>query len=167
MTRPLVTRALGAAIVGTLCAGVVAIAAEPTGAATPAGVVPSSSRLADDVTVDGVHVLLVSTDEDRLAVLVAYRGRKGWLAVEPSAAPPAVQTAWTTTAGAGPVPALTMSYGQTQSPRVRVQWSDGRVSDVAPEPDGSWLAVRPGQLGVERVELLDAAGHVVSSVTAP
>jgi len=166
MKRRLIHRGLAAAIAGTFCAGVVAIAAEPTGATTAAGVIPSSSRLADDVPIANVHVLLVDTADERLGVVVAYRGRKGWLSVQPMPAPPATQAAWTTTAGHGPVPALSMTYGQTSAARVRVQWWDGEVSDITPQTDGSWLAVRSGAAGVERVDLVDAAGKVVGSVSA-
>ena len=170
MTRPrisLVTRALGGAIVATMLAAVVAIAAEPTGAKTAAGVVPSSSRLSADVRVDGVHVLLVSTSEDRLAVLVAYHARKGWLAVHPSAAPSGTQAAWTTTTGAGPVPALSMAYGTTTSAAVEVRWSDGSNTDVRPHDDGSWLAVRTGVQSLTQVVFTDASGKVVGTVNAP
>lgn len=163
----MLSRALGAAIVATLLAAVVAIAAEPTGAATPAGVVPSSSRLASDVRVDGVHVLLVSTSQDRLAVMVAYRGRKGWLAVHPSAAPTGAEAAWTSTAGAGPVPALSMAYGTTSAADVQVRWSDGTSGDLRPGGDGSWLAVRRGQLSVESVVFRDGTGRVTGTVNAP
>ena len=166
-----VTRALGGAIAATMLAGVVAIAAEPTGAATPAGAVPSSSRLAADVNIDGVHVLLVSTSEDRYGVLVAYHGRKGWLAVHPSAAPAGTQAAWTVTGGAGPVPALAMAYGSVTTvsasvASVEVRWADGTTTEVRPHDDGSWLAVRSGQVSVSQVVLADAAGRAVSTVTA-
>ena len=174
MRRPsfrLLPRAVGVGACATLLAGVVAIAVQPTGAPTPAGLIPASSRLAVDRVIGSDHVLLVSTADDRLGVLVAYRSDKGWLAVDAAPVTASAVAAWTSTQGAGPVPALSMTYGRATSrpgvAAVDVAWADGSTTRVAVSDDGSWLAVHPGNVEVAQVRLLAAGNRVVQAVPAP
>jgi hypothetical protein len=84
--------------------------------------------------------------------------------VRATPAPAGAQTGWTMTSGSGPVPAVSTAYGATTAARVRVEWIDGQIRDVTPLADGSWLTARPGQIPVQRIDLLDAAGRVTQTV---
>jgi hypothetical protein len=61
------------------------------------------------------------------------------------------------------------AYGLVSDPaaaEVRLTWSDGLTNTVV-LVDGSYLVVRAGQVDVEQVEALDAAGIVVATQTIP
>lgn len=61
------------------------------------------------------------------------------------------------------------AYGLVSDPaavEVRLTWSDG-ATDTVTLVDGSYLVVRAGQVDVEQVEALDAAGAVVATQTIP
>jgi hypothetical protein len=167
MILRLLPRAIGAGVGAVVVTALVAIGVEPTGAASPAGLVPASSRLAASVPIADVRVLVVSTADDALGVLVAYRGEKGWLAVRPEPVSPATEVAWTSTPGGGPVPALAIAYGRTSGAAVDVQWADGRLDTVRPGDDGTWVDVRRGRAAVSVVRTRDRAGRVTSTVAGP
>lgn len=153
--------AAGAAVI--LAVGLVALAGFPTGEPTPQDVVPPSGRLAAQAQVGGVHVL-VAVDSGELVGMVAYDGDKGWLSVDLDPVDGSTPAAWVSTAGNGPVPALSAVYGRTPGDRVRIEWADGAVDTVATERDGAYVVGREGQTEVDRVVVTDG-DEVVLEVT--
>ncbi len=63
----------------------------------------------------------------------------------------------------GNITSLTTASGLShRGEAVRIVWSDGQI-DVVPLKAGSFLLARPEILKVQRIELLDANGHVLES----
>lgn len=63
----------------------------------------------------------------------------------------------------GNITSLTTASGLShRGDAVRIVWSDGQI-DVVPLKAGSFLLARPETLKVQRIELLDANGHVLES----
>lgn len=165
-TPPLSRRFLGwlaAAMAVILVVGLVALAGFPTGEPTPGGVVPPSGRLAAQTRVADVHVL-VAVDSGDLVGMVAYDGDKGWLSVDLDPVDGSTPAAWASTAGNGPVPALSAVYGRAPGGRVTVEWADGAVHTVTTARDGAYVVAREGQVEVDRVVVADG-GEVVLEVT--
>lgn len=154
---------VAAGIAVVLVVGLVALAGFPTGEPTPQGLVPPSGRLAAQTRVAGVHVLVV-VDSGDLVGMVAYDGDKGWLSVDLDPVDGATPAAWASTAGNGPVPALSAVYGRAPGDRVSVEWADGVVDTVATARDGAYVVAREDQVEVDRVVAADG-DDVVLEVT--
>ena len=166
MNAPLARRALATWIGLALISGLLALAAAPTGAASPEATVPSDARIAARHDLAPVVVLLTVAHGD-LAIVVAYHRPKGWFAATAESLPRSVETSWTATDGAGPVPPLAVAYGHASAGTVRVAWDDGS-SDVVPvASDGLWLAARRGRLHLSRVTRAARDGSITSEETAP
>lgn len=160
---PLSRRLLGwvaAGVALVLVVGLVALAGFPTGEPTPEDVVPPSARLAARTEVAGVHVLM-AVDSGDLVGMVAYDGDKGWLSVDLDPVGGSTPAAWASTAGNGPVPALSAVYGRAPGDRVSIEWTDGAVDTVATERDGAYVVAREGQVEVARVVVTDGDGVVL------
>lgn len=158
--------AVGAASALLLAVGLAALASVPTGAARVSGVLPGDARVAVQERIGAVQVLVASRPAG-LVLVVAHHEAKGWFGTEAARVPARTPAAWAQTPGAGPVPALSAVYGRAAAGvrLVRVQWSDGAVTERAPASDGTYLAARPGRTGAGVVRFLDASGAVVSEVT--
>ena len=157
---------LGAVVALVLAVALVAVADFPTGSPAPQGVLPSDARLTARARVGDVEVLLASRPRG-LALVVAYQEAKGWfgLALDPVDRQTAAAT--TTTRGRGEVPPLSAVYGRVTGDRVRANWSDGRRSEAAVQPDGTYLIVRPGAVRLRALTVLDGDGDVVEEVREP
>jgi hypothetical protein len=147
-----------------LAAGLAAIAVQPTGSAGVAGSVPTQDRLITTVAVGPARVLLLADLTGALGVQVDYPSPKGWLAVRPPVVPLATTIAWTSTPGAGPLPALSAAFGQATGARVRLAWSDGVTQTVPVTADGSWLSARSVVAALSQVWVVDARGRVLLTV---
>lgn len=156
--------AVSAAVV--LVAGLVALAAVPTGAATVDGVLDRGDRVAARAEVDDAVVLLVASGSER-SLLVAYSTGKGWFGVDVDPPPDGARTVWTATQGGGQVPALSAAYGTSDGARVRVEWADGRTTESTVARDGSWLAARPGTVRAKAVVALAEDGSVLLEEAGP
>ncbi len=165
MKRPSSTtlrRAAGGVIALSLLAGLLALGAQPTGSATPEATVAADARVAARRDVDGVAVMLTVSRGD-VVLVVAHHKSKGWFGIAVDPVPRAVDTSWTATKGGDGVPALSAAYGRSTSERVRVTWSDNSSDTVLVGTDGMWLAARPGEVQLARVERLGAEGAVLST----
>lgn len=146
-------------------ASLVLLASLPTGGDDPADVVPDGARLAAQAPVDDAHVLLLS-ESGRLRVQVAYRDTKGWLAASLGQRGDDVVAARTSTAGGGPVPALTAVFGRPPGDQVTVTWADGKVDEAVVESDGAFLVARAGVHDSESV-VVRRDGEIVVEVPGP
>lgn len=140
----------------------VLLASLPTGANEATGVVADGSRLAARERLDDVWVFLVS-DAGRLRLQVAYEGPKGWLSASLDPQSADVVAARSTTAGGGPIPPFTAVYGRAPGERVEVHWADGTTATVDPESDGSYVAVRAGDVRVDDVVVSNGAVVVIAT----
>ena len=156
----------GGLVAALLVAGLVGLAALPTGSTSPATAVPSDARVSSSRTVGPVRVLLLSR-RGRLQVLIAYHQAKGWFGVPVDPAPPGAVAAWTATRGSKTIPALSAVYGRTEAATARVTWRDGRVDTTAVGRDGNYLVVRRGRAVGGKVELLKGDGSVLTTVQGP
>jgi hypothetical protein len=166
MNPRLADRALGALIALVLLAGLLALAAAPTGASSPEAAVPSDARISARRDV-GPAVAFLTVRRSELSVAIAYHRSKGWFVAPSPAVPRSVDVSWTATGGDGPVPSLAAAYGHAGGGTVRVTWADGRVDTTGVGTDGLWLVVRRGAVPLSRVDVLGADGSVVSSPAAP
>lgn len=163
VSRP--ARAWLGAVAGLLLAvGLAAVASFPTGAPGPTRLLPPGARLAASAPVDGVRVLL-TVQGGELVGVVAWKGEKGWHGIDLDPVPGSTAAAWSTTAGEGPVPALSVVYGRAPGRVVGVGWADGRRASVRTEEDGSYVVARPGRHRVARVTVADERGREVLEVT--
>ncbi|MBI2169687.1 MAG: hypothetical protein HYU28_09360 [Actinobacteria bacterium] len=165
---------IAAAISLIVVVALVGIAGLPTGTRSPEGLVPGSARLAAQARVDDVEVLL-TVEAGKLIAIVAYEGEKGWLGVDLDPVKSGTVAAWAATRGEGEVPALSTVYGRAPLSRsegaarapgahLLVRWSDGEVSHVEPERDGSYVVARPGRVEVDTVVVTER-GETVIEVT--
>ena len=159
-------RVLVAAVAVELVVALIGLAALPTGASTPEGVVPKNARVAARSQVHDARVMLLS-ESGRLRVLVAYPGDKGWFGVQVRRPPATASVAWAATRGTDDIPALTVVYGRLDGARVRVRWQDGDAQEVAPASDGTFLAVRAGRVRSDAVEVLAPDGALLTLVEGP
>lgn len=157
---------LGVAVTTVLVAGLVALAAAPTGSPTLRGVLDGHGRIAARGDVGASPVLLVA-DGSKRSLLVAYRTGKGWFGVDVDPPPDDARTAWTATRGAGRIPPMSAVYGTSEGALVRVTWADGRTSDAEVALDGSWLVARRGVVRATRIVALAADGTMVSEEAGP
>lgn len=147
-----------------MLAGLVVVGGAPTGAPTPAGVVPSGGRVAARTAVEGAVVMVVAEGAERYLV-VAHRGAKGWFGLHPPRSRPDAPVAWTATTGGRGLPPLAAAYGREPgAARVSVAWADGRRQSGRVALDGTWLVARPGRVALREVRLVDAGGQVVARV---
>lgn len=166
MSRTVVHRALAALIALVLVSGLLAVAAAPTGAATPESALASDARVSARRDV-GRAVVFLTVQHGDLTMVVCYPGAKGWFAAAAAPVPRSVELSWTSTRGDGPIPALAAAYGHAAGGIVRVRWADGAVDSTTVGSDGLWLAARAGPVALDGVDILGADGSVVSSETAP
>jgi hypothetical protein len=166
LDHPRTPRVLLLAAAAVLAAALVGLASVPTGAETVQGTVPDGRRIAASAPVAGVRVLVLSSGQ-RLSLLVAYRGEKGWHGVAVDPAPANALAAWAATRGGGDVPALSAVYGRATGARVQVRWADGRVADATPASDGTYLVARPGLVRSRHVTVLGDDGAVLTEVAGP
>jgi len=160
------TAVAGGLVAALLVAGLIGLAALPTGSSSPATAVPSDARLSFSRTVGPVRVLLLSR-RGRLQVLIAYHQAKGWFGVLVDPAPPGALAAWTASRGSASIPALSAIYGRTEAATARVTWRDGRIDTTAVGRDGNYLVVRRGRTAAIKVELLNQDGTVATTVQGP
>jgi hypothetical protein len=147
--------------IGTLVvAGLVAVGAEPSGAASPEAAVTGGDRVAARVDVGKAVVSLVS-DAGDLRLAVAYRAAKGWFTADVEPLPDGATAAWTATDGRDAVPALSAAYGRATGSSVAVEWADGQRSETRTASDGVWLVARAGRVEARSVETHDENGRVV------
>lgn len=149
-----------------LTAALVGLASVPTGAQTAEATVPDGRRVAASTTAAGVRVMVLSSGS-RLALLVAYRGEKGWHGVDVDPAPAGAVVAWASTRGGGEIPALSAVYGRATGARVRVRWADGRVAEVVPESDGTYVVARTGVVRSAAVTVVGEDGTTLTEVQGP
>lgn len=166
MNDPRLPRVLGAATALLLVVSLVGLASLPTGYATVRATVPDGRRVAAQAPVDGAQVMVLSTSS-RLELLVVYRGEKGWQRVRLDPVPAATVAAWAATSGSEDVPALSVVFGRAVGGRVEVRWADGRVVEVAPERDGTYLMARAGRVRSAHVGVLGEDGAVITAVDGP
>ena len=166
LSPPTAMRALVAAVVLELAVALVGLAALPTGAATPEGVVPRNARVAARADVRDARVLLLS-EGGRLRVLVAYPEDKGWFGVGVRRPPPTASVAWAATPGSDDIPPLAVLYGRLDGARVVVRWQDGEVQEARPASDGTFLAARGGRVRSNTVEALGPDGSVLTRIDGP
>jgi hypothetical protein len=164
-TRP--AMAVGGGLVAALLvAGLIGLAALPTGSSSPAAAAPSDARVSASRTVGPVRVLLLAK-QGRLRVLIAYHQAKGWFGVSVDPAPPDAVAAWTATRGSKSIPALAAVYGRTDAATARVTWRDGAVDTTAVGRDGNYLMVRRGRMAATKVDLLKGDGSIATTVPGP
>jgi hypothetical protein len=165
MSATVLRRAIAVLVGLVLLAALLALAARPTGSATPEAAVPDDARVSVRRDVDDVAVMLTVRRSD-LSLVVAYRQSKGWFAAPADPVPRSAETSWTSTKGGGEVPALSAAYGRASAGNVRVTWSDQASDTVAVGTDGLWLTVRRGEATVALVERLAPNGSVLSEEPA-
>jgi len=158
---PRITGWLAAIVIVT---GLVAIASQPTGAASPGATVHAGGRVAASAPIDRARVLLVAERGD-LHLQVAYPTAKGWLTVVLAPVGGDTAVAWTSTSGKGPVPAFSAVYGRTDAARVEIAWSDGSAPTAVAVDAGTYLAVREGDARPLSVTAIDGSGaaHTMAS----
>ena len=154
-------RAIAVVVGLVLFAALLALAARPTGSATPEASVPDDARVSVRRDVGAVAVMLTVRRND-LSVVVAYHESKGWFAVPADPVPRTIETSWTSTKGGGGVPPQSAAYGRASSGSVRVTWSDGASDAGEVGTDGLWLVARRGEATIARVERLAPNGAVLS-----
>ena len=164
--HPHTPRLVLVAVALLLTAALIGLASVPTGAQTAEATVPDGRRVAASTTVAGVRVMTLSSGS-RLALLVAYRGEKGWHGVDVDPAPAGAVVAWASTRGGGEIPALSAVYGRATGTRVRVRWADGRAVEVVPKSDGTYVVARTGVVRSAAVTVLGEDGSTLSEVQGP
>ncbi len=148
-----------------LLSALIAYASIPTGAPTPAGVAPPDGRVVVQQAAGAARALVVSRPQT-LELLVAVHKQKGWFGLRVAdTAPDGIS--WATTLGAHGVPALSIVFGSSAGPAVRIRWADGREQVVQASSDGVFLAVRTGTVRSFSVSMLNASGGVERQVAGP
>ena len=162
----ILTVAIGVLLVGNA----VALAALPGGEKRLADVIPAKQQIIVSHPIGKARVLLLGDGKPngKLQVLVAYKQRDRWHAVHVRPVAGKSAAAWAATEGSGPVPAFSAVWGVApdNSPKVVVQWKDGKSDEVVPV-QGAYLVVRRGRVESKGVELSPAPPTTTTTAPAP
>ena len=162
---PRARQALWALTLATLAAAIIAYASIPTGASSPAGVVPRDGRLVVEQPAGSARAIVAARPQT-LQLIVAVHKPKGWFGLR-VADTSTDGFSWASTAGARGVPALSAVFGKADGASVRVRWADGTQTTAVVQSDGVFLAVRMGRIRSLSLAILDARGRILKEVPGP